>query len=70
MHNKQYVCMEKGSRDRLNFYHISWRQEQNKAKFTYGLAVLRIRDVYPGSEFFPSRIRIKELKYLTQKKGF
>ena len=27
-------------------------------------AVLRIRDVYPGSEFFPSRIRFKELKYL------
>jgi hypothetical protein len=24
------------------------------------LAVLRIQDVYPGSEFFPSRIRIKE----------
>jgi hypothetical protein len=41
--------------------------------------VLRIQDAYPGSEFFPSRIqvqkgsrsririRIKELKYLTQK---
>jgi hypothetical protein len=26
-------------------------------------AVLWIRDVYPGSEFFLSRIRIKELKY-------
>jgi hypothetical protein len=25
--------------------------------------VLRIRDVYPGSEFFPSRIRIKEFKH-------
>ncbi len=24
------------------------------------LAVLRIQDVYPGSEFFPSRIHIKE----------
>jgi hypothetical protein len=29
--------------------------------------MLRIRDVYPGSAFFPFRIRIKELKYLTQK---
>ncbi len=29
--------------------------------------VLRIRDVYPGSVFFPSRIRIKVLKYFTQK---
>ncbi len=34
--------------------------------------VLRIRDVHPdpGSEFFPSRIRIKEFKYLTPKSGF
>jgi hypothetical protein len=40
-------------------------------------AVLRIRDVYPGSEYFPSRIqglkdsririRIKEFKYIKQK---
>ncbi len=30
--------------------------------------VLRIRDVYPGSDFFPSRIRIKELKYFNPKK--
>jgi hypothetical protein len=30
--------------------------------------VLRIRIVYPGSEFFPSRIRIKEFKYLNPKK--
>jgi hypothetical protein len=27
------------------------------------MPVLRIRDVYPGSEFFPSRIRIKEFKH-------
>ncbi len=36
-------------------------------------AVLRIRDAYPdpGSEFFPSRIRIKEFKsILTPKKWF
>jgi hypothetical protein len=32
--------------------------------------VLRIRDVYPGSEFFPSRIRIKEFKYFNPKKLF
>jgi hypothetical protein len=44
------------------------------------LAVLRIRDVYPGSDFFPcripdpnclhpgSRIRIKEFKYFNPKK--
>ncbi len=32
---------------------------------------LRTRDVYPGSEFFPFQIRIKEFKYriLTQKIG-
>jgi hypothetical protein len=30
--------------------------------------VLRIRDVYPGSEFCSSRIRIKELKYFFTKK--
>jgi len=30
--------------------------------------VLQIRDVYPGSEFFPSRIRIKEFKYFNPKK--
>jgi len=34
-------------------------------------AVLRIRDVYPipdqGSDFFPSRIRIKELEYFNPK---
>jgi hypothetical protein len=29
--------------------------------------VLRIRDVYPGFEFFPSRIRIKELDYFSPK---
>ncbi len=32
--------------------------------------MLRIRDVYLGSEFFPSRIRIKELKYFNPKKSF
>jgi hypothetical protein len=31
--------------------------------------VLRIRDGYPGSEFFPSRIHIKNLSILTQKNG-
>jgi hypothetical protein len=44
------------------------------------LTVLRIRDVYPGSEFFPSRIpdpgskrfpiRIKEFKYFNPKNFF
>jgi hypothetical protein len=32
--------------------------------------VLRIRDFYPGSEFFPSWIRIKEFKYFNPKNGF
>ncbi len=31
------------------------------------LPLLRIQDVYPGYEFFPSRIRIKVFKYLIQK---
>jgi hypothetical protein len=42
--------------------------------FPMGVAVLRIRDVYPGSEYFPSRIqgqkdsriRIQNLSILTQ----
>ncbi len=40
--------------------------------FSSGLAVLRIRDVYsdPGSEFFPSRIRIKEFQSFNPKKWF
>jgi hypothetical protein len=29
-------------------------------------AVLRIRDVYPGFEFFPSRIRIKQFNNVTK----
>jgi hypothetical protein len=33
-------------------------------------AVLRIRDVYPGSDFFPSQIRIKEFKPKKPKKWF
>jgi hypothetical protein len=33
-------------------------------------AVLRIWDIYPGSDFFPSRIRIKEFKYFNPKKWF
>ncbi len=53
VHIVQYVCMENGSRGRLNFHHISWCQEQIKAEFTYGIAALRIRDIHPGS-----RIRI------------
>ncbi len=32
--------------------------------------VLRIWDVYPGSEFFPSRIRIKKFKYFNPKNCF
>jgi hypothetical protein len=35
----------------------------------HAVSVLRIRDVYPGSEFFPSRIRI-EFKYFKPKKLF
>jgi hypothetical protein len=31
--------------------------------------MLRIRDVYPGSEFVPSWIRIKEFKYFNLKKA-
>jgi hypothetical protein len=30
----------------------------------------KIRDVYPVSDFFPSRIRIKEFKYFYPKKWF
>jgi hypothetical protein len=33
-------------------------------------SVSRIRDVFPGSDFFPSRIRIKEFKYFNKKKWF
>ncbi len=33
-------------------------------------AVLRIRDVYPGSDFSPYWIRIKEFKYFNPKKWF
>ncbi len=32
-----------------------------QVRLKVALSVLRIRDVYPGSEFFPSRIRIKEI---------
>jgi hypothetical protein len=53
-----------------------------RATLTGCKAVSRIRDVYPGtdffpswildprSEFFPSRIRIKEFKYFNPKNGF
>jgi hypothetical protein len=34
------------------------------------LPVLLIRDVYSGSEFFPSRVRIKDFKYVNPKKWF
>ncbi len=34
------------------------------------IPVLRIRDVYPGSEFFPSWIPIKEFKYFDLKNWF
>ncbi len=55
--------------------------QQVVATFSFK-AVLRIRDVYPGSDFFPSRIpdpncshpgsriRIKEFKYFKPKKWF
>jgi hypothetical protein len=56
---------------------------KNKRQTTIFHTVLRIRDVYPGSDFFPSRIpdpnclhpgsliRIKEFKYFNpQKNGF
>jgi hypothetical protein len=33
-------------------------------------SVLRIRDIYPGSEYFSSGIRIKEFKYFWPKNGF
>ncbi len=36
--------------------------------YTYQDPVLRIWDVYPGSEFFLSRIRNKEFKYFNPKK--
>jgi hypothetical protein len=32
--------------------------EEDRKIFELEASVLRIRDVYPGSEFFPSRIRI------------
>ncbi len=34
------------------------------------LSALRIRDVYPGSEFFPSRISPKNLSILNKKNAF
>jgi hypothetical protein len=37
---------------------------------TVFLSVLRIRNVYPGSEYFPSRIRSKEFKYFNPSKLF
>jgi hypothetical protein len=53
---------------------------ENKRKTTIFHTVLRIRDVYPGSDFFPSRIRTvstadpastsKNLSILTPKKWF
>jgi hypothetical protein len=33
-------------------------------------SLLRIGDVSPGSEFFPSRIRIKKFKYFNPNKWF
>ncbi len=37
--------------------------------FSFYFSVLRIRDVYPGSELFPSRTRVKEFKYFNPKNG-
>jgi hypothetical protein len=46
-------------------YHFS--QTMENIKNMYSVAE---RDVYPGSEFFSSRIRIKEFKYFNPKKWF
>jgi hypothetical protein len=46
-------------------HHLSIKKQQNcgsgiRLFFASGIgAVLRIRDVFPGSDFFPSRIRIR-----------
>jgi hypothetical protein len=54
----------------LNLF-ISGSQWCTGIKRIYSLiTALRIRDVYPGSEFFPSRIHIKEFKYFNPKKWF
>jgi hypothetical protein len=49
-----------------------WPEECNLHKNLHFInAVLRIRDVYPGSDFFISRIRIKEFStYFNPKKRF
>ncbi len=44
------------------------RYEKQLTKLTY--PVVQIQDIYPGSKFFPSRIRIKELKYFNPKNCF
>ncbi len=36
-------------------------------KVVFFISVLRVRNVDPGSEFFPCRIRIKEYKYFNPK---
>jgi hypothetical protein len=49
---------------------IASQLHETIVKKTKIIAVLRIRNVYPGSVFFPSRIRIKEFKYFNQKNCF
>ncbi len=49
------------------------RQEPKQYSFvTFFIltSVFRIQDVYPGSEFFLSRIRIKGIKYFNPKNCF
>ncbi len=45
---------------------------RERSKGTLQIPVLRIRDVYPGFEFFRPgfRIRIKEIKHFSPKNGF
>jgi hypothetical protein len=46
-----------------------WPEERDLHENLHNInAVLRIRDVYPGSDFFISWIRIKEFCILTPKK--
>ncbi len=50
---------------RLNIFLSVWLR---KLRIFSIKPVLRIRDVYPWSDFFPSRIPIKEFKYFNPKK--
>jgi hypothetical protein len=53
------ACLDTGS--------VSLPPPDQVLRVSHVSAVLRIRDVYPGSEYLPPRTRIKELKYFCPK---